>query len=48
VAAESFQSHELLIRVRRIERKLNELIVSELSPETTNNDTAKADEAISL
>jgi len=46
VAAESFQPHKPLIRVRRIERKLNELIVSQLSPETTNNDTAKADQPI--
>ena len=46
MAAESFQSHEFLIRVRRIGRKLDEFIVSQLSPETTNNDTAKADQPI--
>jgi hypothetical protein len=40
--------HELLTRVRRIERKLDELIalLQSLPPETTNNDTAKADKPI--
>ena len=33
--------HELLTRLRRIERKLDEFIASQQSPLSTNDDTAK-------